>query len=71
MISKILVSEIHYCRFLYKLLSKIIESSKNGLLQHSRSEVDAITSNYIGIIKHKIDNLMSFPTNNYINAAYY
>jgi hypothetical protein len=53
------------------LLTKIIESSKTGLLQNSRNEVDAITNNYIGIIKHKIENLMSFPQNNYINASSY
>lgn len=35
LISKILVSEIHFCRFLFKLLGKIWESQKKGILQHS------------------------------------
>ncbi len=31
-----------------------MDSNKTGLLQHSKNEVDAIASNYVGIIKHKI-----------------
>lgn len=30
--SKILISEIHFCRFLYKLLGRISDSRKSGLL---------------------------------------
>ena len=70
-ISKILVSEIHFCRFLYKLLGKIIESGKKGLLQNLSSEVEAIVMDYVGIIKHKIDNLVSFSSQNFLNIQGY
>lgn len=48
-----------------------MDSSKSGLLQHSKSEVDAIAANYVGIIRHKIENLLAFSHNNYINASNY
>jgi hypothetical protein len=70
-ISKILVSEIHFCRFLFKLLSKISESSRKGLLQQSSEEVEAIMRNYTAIIRHKIDNLTRFSSSNFIGATAY
>lgn len=71
LVSKILVSEIHFCRFLFKLLMRIGESSRKGLLEASSSEVDNITRSYVGIIRHKVDRLVSFTTNNYINCTCY
>jgi hypothetical protein len=32
MISKQLISEIHFCRYLFKLLSKIKESNQRGVI---------------------------------------
>ncbi len=70
-VSKILVSEIHFCRFLFKLLGKIRDCQQRGLLQHSSGEVEAIMKDYTGIIRHKIDNLVRFSNNNFINTSCY
>jgi hypothetical protein len=55
MISKVLISEVHFCRFLYKLMQKMKESISNGLLAHINEEItENLLKNYTGIIKEKI-----------------
>lgn len=69
--SKILISEIHFCRFLYKLLARVGESKKSGLLREASVLAEQVTYDYMGIIKHKIDNLISFRNNNYVGVNGY
>jgi len=53
------------------LLSKISDSFRKGLLQHSTSEVDKIMRDYTAIIRHKVENLVKFSTANFIGASSY
>lgn len=69
--SKIVISEIHFCRFLFKLLTRIKESMKSGLLQYSHNEVENIIYDFTGIIKHKIENLINLKTANIISPSSY
>jgi serine/threonine-protein kinase ULK2 len=69
--SKILISEIHFCRFLYKLLGRITESKKGGLLGEAGQVAEQVTYDYMGIIKHKIENLLGFKNKNYIGVGGY
>jgi hypothetical protein len=72
LISKILICEVHFCRFLFKLMQKMKDSSKIGLLSEVRMEVyEQLMRNYAGIIKHKIDQLTSFGSDNYIKCEGY
>lgn len=48
-----------------------MDSNKRGLLQHSRSEVESIIWDYVGIIKHKIENIINFSSNNFLNTSIY
>jgi hypothetical protein len=66
-VSKILITEVHYCRFLFKLMQKVKESSKVGLLSQVPAAVcEGLMNNYAGIIRHKINQL-----NNYIGCEGY
>ena len=56
---------------MFKLLGKIRDCQQRGLLQHSSGEVEAIMRDYTGIIRHKIDNLVGFSNNNFINTSCY
>jgi hypothetical protein len=67
-----LISEVHFCRFLFKLLQKIKESSKAGLLKGAhREEIDRIHKNYTAIIKSKIENLLAFKDHNFLQCEGY
>lgn len=63
---------MHFCRFLFKLMQKMRESSKIGLLSQVNPEVyDGLMRSYAGIIRHKIEQLNSFESDNYINCEGY
>lgn len=71
-ISKILISEVHFCRFLFKLIQKMKDSSNSGILKSvNEHEVSNIFKNYAGIIRHKIENLLNFKSYNYIKCEGY
>jgi hypothetical protein len=71
LISKILISEVHFCRFLFKLFQRINESAKGGLLKDCPREVEEINRSFAGIIRHKVENLNSFKDYNYIKCEGY
>ena len=54
MISKQLISEIHFCRYLFKLLSKIKESSQKGVISQFSLESHQVEKKYTVFIRHKI-----------------
>ena len=69
LISKMLISEVHFCRFLFKLLQKIKECAKSGLLKGVyREEIDRIYSSYTAIIKNKINHLLAFKDYNFLKC---
>lgn len=54
-LSKILISEVHFCRFLFKLIQKMKESEKSGLLADKcGEELTGVYKNFTGIIRQKI-----------------
>ena len=71
-ISKIVIAEIHFCRFLYKLLGRLKESMENGMLSNNfPSSVSDVFRLFTGIIKHKIVNLKNFEKKNILNIERY
>ena len=60
MISKQLISEIHFCRYLFKLLGRIKESSQKGMFYECKSDIKDVERQYTLFIKHKIDKLIAF-----------
>ena len=66
-ISKQLISEIHLCRYLFKLLGRIKESSQKGILRNFKYEVETLERKYTMFIKHKVDKLISFEHLNFLN----
>lgn len=54
MISKQLISEIHFCRYLFKLLSKIKESNQKGIISQFSLESHQVEKKYTMFIRHKI-----------------
>lgn len=66
MISKQLISEIHFCRYLFKLLSKIKESSQRGIISQFSLESHHVEKKYTMFIKHKIEKLISFSNENFL-----
>jgi hypothetical protein len=72
LISKMLISEVHFCRFLFKLLQKIKESTRLGLLKGvHREEIDRINDNYTAIIRRKIQQLLAFKDHNFLKCEGY
>jgi hypothetical protein len=67
-ISKILIAEVHFCRFLYKLLMRIKESTESGILLNfeESSEVKNVFSSYTRLIKYKLQKIINFSTNNFL-----
>lgn len=67
-VSKILIAEVHFCRFLYKLLMRIKESTESGILHNfeESSEVKNIFSTYTKLIKYKLQKIINFSTNNFL-----
>ena len=53
-ISKQLISEIHFCRYLFKLLGRIRESCQKGILKNFKFESDELERRYTQFVKHKI-----------------
>lgn len=66
MISKQLISEIHFCRYLFKLLGRIKESCQKGILKSYKHEAESVEKKYSQFIKHKIEKLISFEFINFL-----
>ena len=72
LISKMLISEVHFCRFLYKLLQKIKESSKVGVLKGAqKQDIERVHACYATVIKQKIDQLLAFKDQNFLRCEGY
>lgn len=65
-ISKQLISEIHFCRYFFKLLGRIRESCQKGTLRNFKYEADCLEKKYTQFIKHKIEKLISFESINFL-----
>ena len=61
-----MISEIHFCRYLFKLLARIRESSQKGVLRNFKYEADSLERKYTMFIKHKVDKLISFEHLNFL-----
>ena len=72
-VSKLLIAEVHFCRFLYKLLGRLKESIQSGLLGTSNCSqvVSDVFQLFTGIIKHKIINLKNFQNQNFLKITRY
>ena len=65
-ISKLLIAEVHFCRFLYKLLGRIKESSSEGMFRHNPTICTMLFSGFTQIIEHKVTKLKEFDQTNYL-----
>jgi hypothetical protein len=52
-------------------LGRIAESRRSGLLGEAGQVTEQVMFDYMGIIKHKIENLLGFKNSNYIAAEGY
>ena len=66
-ISKQLISEIHFCRYLFKLLGRIRESCQKGILKNFKFESDELERRYTQFVKHKIQKLISYEGVNFLD----
>lgn len=58
-VSKLLIAEVHFCRFLYKLLGRIKQSSAHGLFKDT-SRTSTLYKSFTQVIEQKITNLKDF-----------
>ena len=65
-ISKLLIAEVHFCRFLYKLLGRIKESSNEGIFRQNPTVCTMLFSAFTQIIEHKVTKLKEFDQTNYL-----
>lgn len=65
-ISKLLIAEVHFCRFLYKLLGRVKESSTDGIFRHNPTISTMLFTAFTQIIEHKVTKLKEFDQSNYL-----
>jgi hypothetical protein len=58
-VSKLLIAEVHFCRFLYKLSCQIKESSLTGLFKDN-PQTNCLLQCFTQIIEQKVTKLKDF-----------
>jgi hypothetical protein len=58
-VSKLLIAEVHFCRFLYKLSGQIKESCLTGLFKEN-PQTNCLLQSFTQIIEKKVTNLKDF-----------
>lgn len=65
-VSKLLIAEVHFCRFLYKLLGRIKESMSSGLFKDS-PKASCLFKCFTQVIENKVTKLKEFEHENYLD----
>jgi serine/threonine protein kinase len=67
-VSKLLIAEVHFCRFLFKLSGQIRESCLTGLLKDC-ARTDALLRCFTRIIELKVTRLRDFEAANFLDIG--
>jgi hypothetical protein len=67
-VSKLLIAEVHFCRFLYKLSGQIKESCLTGLLKDSPC-TNPVLQCFTQIIEQKVTRLRNFESHNFLDIG--
>lgn len=66
LVSKLLIAEVHFCRFLYKLYGRIKESMGVGLFSDNM-RTNYLFKSFTNIIETKVGRLKEFERRNYLD----
>jgi hypothetical protein len=64
-VSKLLIAEVHFCRFLYKLSGQIKESCLTGLFKDN-PQTSCLLQSFTQIIEQKVTKLKEFESVNFL-----